>query len=471
MSFRQWLLAAFLLVAILLGGAALRALFAIEDLMARDRASAALAFDLSTATQALARRSHAMERAVRQSLVLGDAELGHRFEADADEAEAILRRLVAEALPPAQADEWRRGLAAIVALADGTPQTALERERRVAAAFRELDGLNAAIGQAVQQHIARENAALAAELDARRETLARQMLATVTLAAVLALGFGFWLARPFLRLEHAIIGLGENRLDRPIAIRGPTDVRRLGQRLDWLRLRLSELDADKARFLRHVSHELKTPLATLREGVSVLEDGVAGALAPRQRKVVEILQNNVTAMQERIEALLRFNAAAFDARRLERRATELRPLLERQIEVHRLQWQARGAAVEVAGDAPPVVVNAEKLSVAFANLLANAIRFSPHGGTIRIALNVEPERVRIDIADQGPGVAPEDRERIFEPFYRGVRQPDGPLPGTGIGLSIVLEYIAAHGGRVELLPTSGGACFRIELPCDLPDEA
>lgn len=469
MSFRQWLLIAFLLVAVLLGGAAVRTLFALADLMARDRANAALAIDLSAATQALARHSHAMERAVRQSLVLGDAELGRRFESAAAEAEAILGRLTAAALPSAQADEWRRRLAVIAALADGPPQTELERERRVAAAFRELDGLNAAIGQAVQQNIAHRNEVLAVELDARRETLARQVLAAVALAAVLALGFGFWLARPFLRLESAIIGLGENRLDRPIAIRGPSDVRRLGRQLDWLRLRLSELDADKARFLRHVSHELKTPLATLREGISLLEDEVAGALAPRQRNVVEILQNNVAAMQERIEALLRFNAAAFDARRLDRRATELRPLLERQVEAHRLQWQARGVAVEVVGDAPPVVMDAEKVGAAFANLLANAIRFSPPGGTVRVALDVA-ERVRIDVVDQGPGVAPEDRERIFEPFYRGVRQPDGPLPGTGIGLSIVLEYIAAHGGRVELLPASAGACFRIELPRDLPDE-
>ncbi len=99
-----------------------------------------------------------------------------------------------------------------------------------------------------------------------------------------------------------------------------------------------------------------------------------------------------------------------------------------------------------------------------ANLLSNAIRFSPPGGTIAIALGAHEGRVRIDIRDAGPGVAPADRDRVFEPFYRGERQPQDAARGTGIGLSIVQEYIAAHGGRVALLDDGPGAHFRIELP-------
>jgi len=98
---------------------------------------------------------------------------------------------------------------------------------------------------------------------------------------------------------------GENRLDQPIDIRGPTDVRLLGRRLEWLRLRLAELDSDKARFLRHVSHELKTPLAALREGVSLLEDGIAGTLSGSQREVARILRQNTALLQSQIEDLLR----------------------------------------------------------------------------------------------------------------------------------------------------------------------
>ena len=179
----------------------------------------------------------------------------------------------------------------------------------------------------------------------------RQVLAASALAVPLALAFGIWLARPFKRLERAIVGLGENRLDEPIDIRGPADVRRVSQQLDWLRLRLTELDADKARFLRHVSHELKTPLAALREGVSLLEDGVTGALNPAQREVAQILQQNTVALQGQIEALLRFNAAAFEARAAAAAsAPTLLPLIEEQIEAQRLQWQASGLTVRAEGE-------------------------------------------------------------------------------------------------------------------------
>jgi two-component system sensor histidine kinase GlrK len=81
-----------------------------------------------------------------------------------------------------------------------------------------------------------------------------------------------------------------------------------------------------------------------------------------------------------------------------------------------------------------------------------------------ITLSSHKGVVRIDLRDQGPGVAPADRERIFEPFFRGEVQPDDAVRGTGIGLSIVREYVQAHGGRVDLLPAGPGAHFRIELP-------
>jgi len=292
----------------------------------------------------------------------------------------------------------------------------------------------------------------------------RQVLAASALAVALALAFGVWLARPFKRLERAIVGLGENRLDVPIDIRGPADVRRVSQQLEWLRLRLTELDADKARFLRHVSHELKTPLAALREGISLLEDGVTGALNPAQREVAQILQQNAISLQSQIEALLRFNAAAFEARDLHRQRTALLPLIEEQVEAQRLQWQAHGLQVQVEGEPLSITVDPTKLGTALANLLSNAIRFSERGGTIRFDVSGTPDTARIDIADAGPGIAEGDRDRIFEPFYRGERQPEHAVKGTGIGLSIVQEYIGAHGGRIALLPDGPGARFRIELP-------
>lgn len=463
-SFQQLLLVAFLLIGALLGVAAVRALFSLETLMAQSRESAAQAIALSTAAQSLSERSLTMERAARQSLVLRDRQLRQRFDDAAGNARDILRRLEDNDLPADFAYNWRDRLDAITLLLDGPPETALDREREVAQVFREIDGHSASIAQKVQSIITDRNEALQARFETSRQELTQQVVGSIGMAAILALGFGIWLARPFKRLEKAIQGLGENQLDVPIDIPGPSDVRRVSQQLEWLRLRLTELDADKARFLRHISHELKTPLASLHEGVAVLGDGVAGALNPSQAEVVNILQHNTQLLQHQIEALLRFNAAAFEARQLKRERTDLLALLEDQIDTQRLQWQAQALTVRVEGVAVTMPVDREKLASAVGNLLSNAIRFSPHGGHIRLLLIDLPGRACIDIVDQGPGVAEADRERIFEPFYRGERQPQGAVRGTGIGLSIVHEYILAHGGRITLLPQRQGAHFRIELP-------
>ena len=208
----------------------------------------------------------------------------------------------------------------------------------------------------------------------------------------------------------------------------------------------------------------------MREGVALLQDEVAGPLSDNQREVTGILHQNTVVLQNQIEALLRFNAAAFEARQLKRHKTDLRELLDAQVEAQRLQWQAHALHVQVEGKPLVVQVDADKLATAVANLLSNAIRFSPHGGTIQIKLARVHDgergegRVHITIQDQGPGVAPPDRERIFEPFYRGLVQPANAARGTGIGLSIVQEYIAAHGGELVLLPNQPGAHFRIDLP-------
>ena len=463
-SFQQLLLFAFLLITALLVGVAVRSIFQYDLLMTQSRDAAARAVTLSGAAQSLAERSAAMERAGRQSLVLNDAVLRRRFTDAEHDANGALDKLVQNDLGEPAADAWRQQLRVIGDLMNGNPESALARESSMAMQFRDLDALNTNIAQQAQLLIETQNSALATRIENARKRLMRQVIAASALAVTLALAFGVWLARPFKRLERAIVGLGENRLDVPIDIRGPADVRRVSQQLEWLRLRLTELDADKARFLRHVSHELKTPLAALREGVSLLEDGVTGALNPAQREVAQILQQNTVALQGQIEALLRFNAAAFEARELRRERTALLPLIEEQIDSQRLQWQGQGLTVRASGEPLMIAVDPIKLGTAIANLLSNAIRFSSRDGTIDIEVSSTPDVARIDIGDAGPGIAPSDRDRVFEPFFRGERQPEHAVKGTGIGLSIVQEYIAAHGGRVSLLPDGPGARFRIELP-------
>lgn len=459
LSFRQLLLLAFLLVAGGLAAAALRSVYSLEQLMARSGEAAERSAAATRAAQSLVEHSTSMERAARQYVVLGDPMLREQYDRAALDAARVLQGIGPDEVRPQLTQAWHDSLRSITARLD-----ARRDEPALGEAFGRLAGLNEQIAKELRLATQARNQALLRELGEARLALRQRLVGATALAVLLAAALGLWLARPFQRLERAIAELGDSRLDRPIEIRGPADVRRLGRQLDDLRLRLAELDADKARFLRHVSHELKTPLAALREGVALLRDGVAGALTRDQREVAGILHQNTDALQRRIEELLRFNAAAFEARQLVRRSIELGALARRLVDEQRLQWQARRLHIAIEGDPVFVQADADKLGTALGNLLSNAIRFSPAAGTIRVALSQSGDRARIEVADHGPGVAAPDRPRVFEPFYRGERQPDDAVPGTGIGLSIVQEYVAAHGGRVSLLDGEPGARFVIELP-------
>ena len=464
LSFRQTLLAAFLLIAGLLAAASLGGLFTLERVMAQSRAATESALLLSADARQLGELRVAMERSARQYIVLDDPSLLRGFTQASDDATRLLGEMRRHDLPAALSTQWLAQVPPIKDELDGPKAKVQQREDALDGRFRALDRLNGQIAEAVRRSGEERNAALQAQLEAGRASVGSQVLGAIVLAALLALAFGVWLTRPLKRLELAIAGLGENRMDAPVDIRGPSDMRSLGRRLEWLRLRLKELDEDKARFLRYTSHELKTPLAALREGVALLEDGVAGPMTADQREIARILGHNTATLQGQIEALLRFNAAAFEARRLNRSDTDLRGLLHALVQEQQLQWQARHLTIELEGEAPTMAVDADKLSAALGNLLSNSIRFSPVNGTLFITLSSRKGVVRIDLQDQGPGVSPADRERIFEPFFRGEVQPDDAARGTGIGLSIVREYVQAHGGRVDLLSDGPGAHFRIELP-------
>ena len=463
-SFRQLLLVAFLLIASLLASACLRELFLLEHLLRQSSDGAGQALQQTADAQILTERSVDMERAARLFLVLDDQALRQRFEDAAHEARTRLQRLARSGIGPERIDEWQRQQVRIsqqLLIADDAVHT---RETRVMAAFRELDAINAAIAQQVRSQNEARNQQLLDQLESGRVALGRQILVAIAIAILLALVFGVWLARPLKQLETAVVALGENRFERQIEIHGPKDLRLLGRRLDWLRLRLAQLDSDQSRFLRNVSHELKTPLAALREGVALLDDGIAGTLSATQRDVIRILRQNTSVLQAQIEDLLRFNAAAFEAQRLVRRRHDLRQLVSDEVEHQRLQWQARNLRVTIDGEDVAVDVDADKLRMAVANLFSNAIRFSPAGSAVRFHIERTAESAVLRIEDEGPGVAPQDRARVFEPFFRGERQPEGAVRGSGIGLSIVYETITAHGGTLSLEDREPGAHFRIELP-------
>jgi two-component system sensor histidine kinase GlrK len=302
-----------------------------------------------------------------------------------------------------------------------------------------------------------------------QRALAWQAATLIPASLILALVLFLLVGRPIRQIDRAIHELGEGDFTRPIAVTGPGDIETLGKQLEWLRLKLAESGEEKNKFLRHMSHELKTPLANIREGTDLLLDGSVGELGKQQHEVASILQENGIKLQRLIENLLTFSAWQSRTASLDVTRFELKPLIFATLSQHRLAVARHEIRLEL--EIAPISVNADegKLRLVLENLVSNAIRFTPHEGTIAIRAGMERGELVIEVADSGPGVAEDDRDRLFEAFYQGLQpQGGGAVNGTGIGLSVVSECVQAHGGSIEL-KTAGesdfcGAHFIVRLP-------
>lgn len=301
--------------------------------------------------------------------------------------------------------------------------------------------------------------------------LQAQMLWQRLMAAlVLALIFSallLWLGRRMLanlwrRFERAVYALGEGRLSRPVWLKGPEDLQRVGHRLEWLRRRMLTLETERTRVMRHVSHELKTPLTSLREGVSLLSDGVAGPLTPQQSKITVIMQTNLVRLQGLIDGILRMQQANYAREHMETGMIRFDQLIEQALASFELA--ARERQVVISASLAPLTINggSEALETLAGNLISNAIKFSPDGGVVNLSLRKEGDSAVLDVVDAGPGISEADRLRIFEPFYRGSASKN--VPGIGLGLAISHEFALAHRGSLDIVDSLKGAHFRATLP-------
>src|SRR5437899_2302090 len=208
----------------------------------------------------------------------------------------------------------------------------------------------------------------------------------------------------------------------------------------------------------------RAPLTALREGAELLHDQVAGPLAPPQRQVVAIMRDNSVKLQRLIEELLDYQRALHAAASLEVKPLMLDQLVAEATRAHHLAAQAKGLRLLV--DAQPAMLEAdpEKLRSIVDNLISNAVKFTPPGGVISVKARALGGEAVIEVMDSGPGVAPEERESIFNLFFRGRTKADTGVKGSGLGLAIARELVEAHGGQIAVVGGGAGGHFRVTLP-------
>ena len=459
------ILVGFSLVVLPLVVSVIQALVYMDRLAQQSERLVMRSIQVTKQSQSLAEQITAMERNARQYLVLNDPELLSLYEEKQQRFELTLNTLEGLVHDEAIVSYLQRMRGDSEIVVQLLREQRLNDETALVEPFSKLGEMAVWIAAQSFYFIDREQTFLQDTATDTSQDMIWQTAALIPITLLLAVLFTLLIERPIRQIGRAIQGLGETRLNEPITVGGPPELEALGQELDWLRRRLFELEQEKNRFLRHMSHELKTPLASIREGTELLLDGSVGALDENQSEVVGILRSSGIELQRLIENLLNFSAWREQTTRLKPTSFALEPLIEAVIGQHRPGIIGKHLTLETRIDDVTLYADRDKIRTALDNLLSNAIKFSPVNGAVYVAAEVADEQVLIDIADSGRGVAMAERERIFDPFYQGHAPQFGPVRGTGIGLSVARECIQAHGGHIEIVDgIYTGAHFRINLP-------
>jgi len=448
--------------------AILTAVLQIRDLASTGQKIVVQGVTGARASQALFAQIASLERTARLYEVLADPKLLEVYRGQDERLSATREQLHHVATGDARAtleDLGRQQQAIRATVLTSPPNAGAATASEVSSRFAQLSALVERVAQQSNAQVDTEVAALEDRtLQARKRLLWEAALfLPLALVAVFVLTIG--VGRPLRQLDRAISELGQGTFTNPISVSGPHDLERLGGQLEWLRQRLLELAHERNRFLRHMSHELKTPLANIREGTELLMDGAVGELDSNQREVAAILRENGIKLQRMIENLLSFSAWQTSSVGLEATEFRLRPLVKQVLENQQLTLLSQRVRLDVRVEDVTLVADRGKIRLILENLLSNAVKYSPKGGTIHLQARAAGPQLVLDVADSGPGIPPEDRGHIFEAFYTGRAARSTAVKGTGIGLSVVLEFVAAHGGEVQIVDGQfPGAHFRITMP-------
>ena len=320
------------------------------------------------------------------------------------------------------------------------------------------------ISDAVSQWTGDQLSAIEEETAQTRNLLQTQIILMISMALILAGIFTALITRPLMQIKQGINQLGSGLYDSAISVHGPKDLADLGNLLEWLRNRLDKLEKLRTSFLRHVSHELKTPLAAMQESSSLLSEELVGTLNDDQREILRIQGKNCQSLQKLIDNLLQFNSESFSVLNAMPLPVKLDKVVNDLVAAHELTIRQAGIVPELELQQVSVKGNPEQIRVIIDNLLTNAIKYSPNGGTVRIKLYASCNEAILEVIDQGPGIPEHERNRIFDAFYQATPPLRGIKQSTGLGLAIAREYAHANGGKIRVLNNTSGAHFQLVFP-------
>jgi signal transduction histidine kinase len=299
-------------------------------------------------------------------------------------------------------------------------------------------------------------------------------ISALVLALLLATTIAFWLTRtishPINDLKSGMRAVADGDLDYELRI--PLDrsdeFGELARSFQQMNMQLGELDKLKAEFVSVASHELKTPINVIIGYLQLLEEGVYGPLTDQQQHIHTTLGIQAHTLLRLVKQLLdvsRFEAGGGRLELRDVRLESLRKELESAFHVLAVQREVKFCVEERDGLPETVHWDLDRINEVLGNLLSNAFKFTPHGGSVTLTIEPSDGGVRMEVRDTGAGIPAEQLPRIFEKFYQADNQSSARAAGSGLGLAIAKQIVDAHGGTISCQSRSGvGTAFTITLP-------
>jgi signal transduction histidine kinase len=309
------------------------------------------------------------------------------------------------------------------------------------------------------------------------------LICLLVFAATISLAFGYSVASSLTSelsgLARAAGRLAGGDLNARADLQGRDEIARLGATFDEMAAQLQsafqrerELESSRRNLIATVSHDLRTPLATTRAMVEALTDRVVTDPAEVDR-YLHLIRTETQHLSRLIDDLFWLSQIESGALKLQRFPTQLPMLVEQTLDAYHAQATEHGVSLEVDEQPgiPAIQADPDRLQRVLRNLVDNALRYTPSGGVVRVETRLDGDGVCVSVSDTGPGLSPEETERVFDQFYRGERarsraaQSGSQVAGAGLGLAIARALVQAHGGRIwATASASGGAAFHFSLP-------
>jgi signal transduction histidine kinase len=295
-----------------------------------------------------------------------------------------------------------------------------------------------------------------------RSSVNRLLLFGGILAGIVAIVLGIVLARrataPASELTRTARALAAGERSERVEFEGPDEFGEMARAFNSMADTIEEEDRLRRAFAADVAHELRTPLAILRTQMEGIQDGVVEPSSPALASLLEETLR-LSRLVADLELLASADAAGFS---LVRQPVDLRPLLTGAAQEFAGPYEAEDVALRTDLSDVRVEADPTRIRQVATNLLSNALKFTPSGGDVVLALRVEDDRAVIRVSDTGPGIPADEIAHVFDRFFRGRGVRAG---GSGIGLTVARELVRAHGGDIRVTSDPGqGTTFTVLLP-------